>query len=185
MSDSSYISRLRAKHAVRRCFVLLFTIATTQLAIAESFSIHLVHPDNDAIVSSINPDVDLSDYMKIILPAEGKDEVVWASKKVEIGLSDLFGAAVTVPKPVFRHEQPIPSITISLTPGGSRKFADFTSQNVKRRAVILLDGRGLSAPEIGAPITSGVMGFAWLRSKQEAQSIVDRINALIAQNRSM
>ena len=181
-------------------FVLRFSISTPKHAMAESFSVHLVHPNNDALVSSLNTDLDLRDYMKVAFP-KSKDEVeiLWISKKIEIHITDLEEARVTVQKPPSREEieyarkyynleispEPIPAISISFTSSGSKKWADFTARNVKRRAAIILDGIPLMAPIIQEPITSGKVQIHGNFSKEEIQSIVDRINALISESRSM
>ena len=112
---------------------------------------------------------------------------------------DLEEARVTVQKPPSREEieyarkyynleispEPIPAISISFTSSGSKKWADFTARNVKRRAAIILDGIPLMAPIIQEPITSGKVQIHGNFSKEEIQSIVDRINALISESRSM
>jgi hypothetical protein len=194
------INRLRVSCIASFFFVLLFIISTPKHAMAEVFSVHLVHPNNHALVSSLNTDLDLRDYVKVTFP-KNKDEaeILWISKKIEIHITDLEEAHLTVQKPPSREEleyarkyynleiapEPVPAISISFTSSGSKKWADFTIRNVKRRAAIILDGIPLMAPIIQEPITSGTMQIVGDFSEEEIQSIVDRINALISKNRSM
>ena len=167
---------------------------------AETFSVHLVHPNNDALVSSLNTDLNLRDYMKVTFPKSKDDvEILWISKKIEIHITDLEEAHLTVPKPASREEleyarkyynleispEPVPAISISFTMSGGKKWAEFTTRNVKRRAAIILDGIPLMAPIIQDPIADGKVEIHGNFSKEEIQSIVDRINALIFESRSM
>lgn len=189
-------------------FVLLLITSTANNVLAQSFSIHLVHPDNDSIGSSPNADIDLRDYEKFTARRDGKDEVLWVSRKVELDISDIDEVNLTFPDQAFRREdlenlkkkypsmtpeidkliesidpQPRPTISMSFTPLGSRRLADFTARNVKRRAAIILEGKLLIAPVIIEPITGGTLQMIGDYSKQEAQTIIDRINELIAVKR--
>src|SRR5947209_4514994 len=80
--------------------VLLFMIPD---ALAESFSIHLIHPDNDH-VGLPKADTDLRDYEKFIDYRDGKEKVLWVSKTIELGIGDLDEAKVNFNKPPFRLE---------------------------------------------------------------------------------
>lgn len=158
-------------------------------AIADSFSIHLVHPDNDAIVSSLKSDSDLTEYVKIELAEDGKKVVLWVKKKAEIDISDLERAHLEfsplTPSLRLRGEKSFPQIHIWFTPHGSKKWADFTTRNAKKRTVFVLDGIALRAPVIFEPITSGRTTVAGDFSEKQAKEIVDRINDLIDRNRAM
>lgn len=74
--------------------LLLLIFSIKAHAIGESFSIHLVHPDNDAIVASLKNDSDLTEYMKIGLNQDGKDIVLWAKKQAEIDIGDVEKASL-------------------------------------------------------------------------------------------
>lgn len=175
-------------------YFLLLILSIQAHALGESFSIHLVHPDNDAIVSSLKNDSDLTEYMKIGLSQDGMDIVLWAKKKAEIDIGDIERASLesSPSAPSLRPRQkkvlyqgPSTDIHIWFTPQGSKKFADFTTRNTKRKTVFILDGIAIAAPVIFEPITGGQMGISGDFSDRQAKQIVDRINELIARNKSM
>jgi len=131
--------------------------------------------------------VDLQDYRKVVFPKKDKNEVLWINKHIDIDISALEKATLKWQKPFGTEsvQKPLPFISISFTQRGRKKWADFTTRNVKRRAAILLDGIPLMAPVIVAPITEGVAQIMGDISTEEAQRIVKRLNELIARNRSM
>jgi hypothetical protein len=178
------------------CFLLLgFSIEAH--AIEESFSVHLVHPDNDAIVSSLKNDFDLTEYMKIVLTEDGKDIALWAKKKAAIDIGDIDRASLEFPSlgpltPSVRSQsvdswdpKPFPQVRIWLSPKGSKKFADFTRRNIKKRAVVILDRIAIAAPLIFEPITDGRFVITGDFLESRGRQIVDRINKLLKRNKSM
>ena len=56
---------------------------------------------------------------------------------------------------VTRDELGLPAVGFSLTPDGTRRFAELTSQNIGKPLAILLDDQVQSAPIIEGPITGG------------------------------
>ncbi len=183
--------------AIRFSYFLLLVFSLNAYALTESFSIHLVHPDNDAIVSSLKKDLDLTGYMRIGLVQDGMDIVVWVEKKAEIAIGDLERADLEIPPsdPLkasvrprgvsFELVKPLPAVRIWFTPQGSKKFADFTRRNTKKRVGVVLDGIAISAPLIFEPITSGRVQIQGDFAESRAKQIVDRINELIERNKSM
>src|SRR5262245_22082288 len=136
-------------------FFLLLIFPIKAHAIGESFSIHLVHPDNDAIVASLKNDSDLTEYMKIGLTQDGKDIVLWAKKQADIDIGDVKKASLEfppldpTPRPRVKKtvdQGPSPELNIWFTPEGSKKFADFTTRNTRKRTVFILDGIALFDP---------------------------------------
>lgn len=178
------------------CFVLL-VFSLNAHALEESFSIHLVHPDNDAIVSSSKKDLDLTGFVRIGLVQDGIEKVVWVEKKAEIVIGDLERADLEIPpsdplKPSVRPRgisfellKPLPVVRIWFTPQGSKKFAEFTRRNTKKRVGVVLDGIAISAPLIFEPIPSGPVNIDGGFSESRAKQIVDRISELIEKNKSM
>jgi len=56
---------------------------------------------------------------------------------------------------VTRDDFGLPAVGFSLTPDGTRRFAELTSQNIGKPLAILLDDQVQSAPIIEGPITGG------------------------------
>lgn len=156
-------------------------VSETSVPMTGSFSIQLVHPDNNVIVSSPNSNVDLTEYTQVTLIEHDKKEVLWINKRIEIDITDVQEATLKWQKPPYV----IPIVFISFTQLGGKKWADFTTRNVKRRAAILVDGVPLIAPVIGAPITGGAAQIMGTLTEGEARRIVDRLNELIASGRPM
>jgi len=79
-----------------------------------------------------------------------------------------------------RFNEPI--VALELTPEGTKKFADITTNNVERRLAIVLDGKVQSAPNIREPIPSGeavISGRFDVNSASDL-AIVLRVGALPA-----
>lgn len=60
-------------------------------------------------------------------------------------------------------------VLIRLTPSGAEKLKRVSSGNVGKRLAILLDGRLLAAPVIGAPIPGGEAQLAGLKTDDAAR----------------
>lgn len=160
-------------------FATLFSVLIASRVAAEPFEIRLVHPSNDAIVSSKVESGDLSNYEKLILKQHGKDEVLWVNKKVELNIHDLKNAKAQFPKPPF-----LPMVALVFTENGAKKLSEFSSRNRKQRVAIILDGRLLIAPVIFEPLTEGRAAFSGDYKPAEIQSIADRINEVISKTRT-
>jgi preprotein translocase subunit SecD len=76
-------------------------------------------------------------------------------------------------------------VDVVLTEKGSKKLLDFTSQNVKRRVALFLDGKLLVVPIILDPLASGILSISGDFDRPEIQIITDRINALIREAASL
>ncbi|GEM_PF-2518977 len=67
-------------------------------------------------------------------------------------------------------------VELTLTEGGRRTFAEVTTDHVKERMGILVDGRLVSAPVINAPILGGRAIIAGNFTEQEAERIAETLN---------
>ena len=70
-----------------------------------------------------------------------------------------------------------PVISFKMTPSSARAFAELTTQNVGRKAAILIDGRVVSAPVIREPILGGSGQVSGHFSAQEARDIALRLSS--------
>lgn len=178
------------------CALLLVSLFNAAEARASSFSMHQVHPDNDAILNASNTKADLSGYMKMELSEDDRKITLWTKRHAEIDIHDLEKAIFVMIDPArdmpelarelgqtldFRQ---YPGIVLWFTPVGSKKLARFSALNVKRRTVVILDGVPLAAPIMIEPLTGGKIQLIPAWSKERTKQIVDRINKLIAKNRS-
>ncbi|MFH1339381.1 MAG: protein translocase subunit SecD [Candidatus Omnitrophota bacterium] len=75
-----------------------------------------------------------------------------------------------------------PIVAMEFNPEGTRKFAEFTANNVGRRLAIVLDGKPQSAPRIREEIPSGeaVISGRFTLEKAQDLALVLRIGALPA-----
>jgi preprotein translocase subunit SecD len=70
-----------------------------------------------------------------------------------------------------------PLIDITLTAKGSEQFATVTQQNLHKALAIVIDGHLTSMPTIQSPITSGKVQISGSFTEDEANDLVNRINA--------
>ena len=176
------------------CALLLVSLLNAPEARSNSFSMHQVHPDNDAILNASNTKVDLSGYMKIELVEGDKKIALWARRQAEIDIHDLEKVSLGMDDPaplaselgldIGQDLQPYPVVVFSFTPLGSKKLAKFSARNVKRRTVVMLDGTPLAAPIMIEPLAGGALRLIPDWSKERTKQVVDRINAHIAKTRS-
>jgi hypothetical protein len=89
------INGLFAKAVASVSFLCVALVAS--LAAGESFEVRLVHPNNEAIVSSKAQGTDLSNYEKWIWKQRSRNEELWVSKKVEIDIRDFKEGRFQVP----------------------------------------------------------------------------------------
>ncbi len=64
-------------------------------------------------------------------------------------------------------------VSLTWTPEGQRKWAEFTSQNVGNQVAVVLDGRVVSAPNIRQAITSGQTEISGDFSQKEATELAN------------
>jgi len=67
-------------------------------------------------------------------------------------------------------------VDFSLTPDGTRQFAEITSQNIGKRLAIVIDGRLITAPMIQSSITAGRGQITGTFTKQEARDLAAKLN---------
>jgi len=70
-------------------------------------------------------------------------------------------------------------VDFSLTPDGTRQFAEITGQNIGKRLAIVIDGRLITAPTIQSSINGGKGQITGTFTKQEAKDLAARINQAI------
>jgi len=70
-------------------------------------------------------------------------------------------------------------VDFSLTPGGTKQFAEITGRNIGKRLAIVIDGRLISAPTIQSQITGGKGQISGTFTKQEAKDLAAKINQAI------
>ncbi|MDO9556740.1 MAG: protein translocase subunit SecD [Coriobacteriia bacterium] len=70
-----------------------------------------------------------------------------------------------------------PSVTLSMDSAGAKTWADFTSANVGRQVVIVLDGIVQSAPVVNSPILSGDTEISGSFTAEEAKRLAAVLQA--------
>jgi len=70
-------------------------------------------------------------------------------------------------------------VDFSLTPDGTRRFAEITGQNLGKRLAIVIDGQLITAPIIQSSITGGKGQITGTFTKQEAKDLAAKINRAI------
>jgi len=70
-------------------------------------------------------------------------------------------------------------IDFSLTPDGTKRFAEITGQNIGKRLAIVIDGQLITAPTIQSPITGGKGQITGSLTQQEAKDLAAKINKAI------
>jgi len=70
-------------------------------------------------------------------------------------------------------------VDFSLTPDGTRQFAEITGQNLGKRLAIVIDGQLITAPIIQSSITGGKGQITGTFTKQEAKDLAAKINRAI------
>jgi SecD/SecF fusion protein len=70
-----------------------------------------------------------------------------------------------------------PIVSFTMTESSRRLFADFTAQNVGRKAAIRVDGRVVMKPVIREPILGGAGQLSGGFSVDEAKDIADRLSS--------
>jgi preprotein translocase subunit SecD len=71
-----------------------------------------------------------------------------------------------------------PIIEITFTKSGTEQFATITQENLHKRLAIVIDGRLTSAPTIQSPIPNGKAQISGDFSKEAANDLAKRINAI-------
>ena len=74
-------------------------------------------------------------------------------------------------QPNINNQSNEPTVSFTLDRLGSQKFGRATTDNVKKRLAIVLDGKVISAPTINEPITSGKGMISGNFSFQEATDL--------------
>ena len=75
-----------------------------------------------------------------------------------------------------RSRQNYWQVDFSLTPEGTKRFAEVTGQNLGKRLAIVIDGRLITAPVIQSPITGGRGQITGNFTKQEAKNLAAKLN---------
>jgi len=70
-------------------------------------------------------------------------------------------------------------IDFSLTPAGTKQFAEITGRNIGKRLAIVIDGQLVTAPTIQSPITGGKGQITGSFTEQEAKDLAAKINQAI------
>lgn len=70
-------------------------------------------------------------------------------------------------------------VNFSLTPDGTKQFAEITGQNIGKRLAIVIDGRLITAPIIQSSITGGEGQITGTFTEQEAKDLAAKINQAI------
>lgn len=70
-----------------------------------------------------------------------------------------------------------PEIEITFTETGRKRFADVTRESIGKRLAIVINGQLYSAPKIMSEIPGGKATISGDFSKQEAEALVEHINA--------
>ncbi len=153
-------------------------------AISASFEIRRVHPNNDAIVASKMPDIDLSQYEKWTWKWDKHTEDMWVSKQVDINIKDCTVAQSRVPPSPLPPYPALPMVDIVLTDVGEKKLAALSTQHMKKRIALILENKLLSVPIIIERMPDGRMSFSVDDTLAEAQKIASRINELIGEDRA-
>jgi len=97
-------------------------------------------------------------------------EKLYVQKKVLLDQAALKSVVAT------RSRQSHWQIDFSLTPEGTKQFAEITGQNVGKRLAIVIDGRLITAPTIQSSITGGQGQITGNFSKQEAKDLAAKLN---------
>jgi hypothetical protein len=73
------------------------------------------------------------------------------------------------------------NVRFSLTPDGTRRFAQITKENLGRRLAIIFDGKVVAAPSIQSTIAggTGIIALGGKNAREEAQRIADSIGRSI------
>ncbi len=70
----------------------------------------------------------------------------------------------------------VPVVVMNFNERGTQLFHDFTRQHVDDYLAVFSDGRLLTAPMINEAIPGGSAEISGFKTKEEAQSVADRIN---------
>lgn len=73
-----------------------------------------------------------------------------------------------------------PEIQMTFTKSGADRFAEITRENTKKRLAIIINGTICEAPIIQDPIFDGTAEISGMFTKQEAQAVVQQLNAAVA-----
>jgi len=76
----------------------------------------------------------------------------------------------------------LPSIAITFTEEGRRRFAAFTRDNIGTRLAIIIDGRLYCAPAIRAEIPGGKAEISGNFTEQEARNLAAKITEVVKKN---
>ncbi|MEX1179511.1 MAG: protein translocase subunit SecD [Cucumibacter sp.] len=106
---------------------------------------HLVHPTMTAAQARAQG---LPTGTEIVPAAEGGEELIF--EESQVGGEDLQDAQAS-----FDSQRSQWVVTFRFNTRGGITFGEITSQNVRRRFAIILDGTVITAPEILSPITGG------------------------------
>ncbi len=93
-------------------------------------------------------------------------ETLNISKRIIMSGENLIDA-----QPNFNNQSNEPTVSFTLDRFGSQKFGRATTDNVRKRLAIVLDGKIISAPTINEPITSGSGMISGNFSFQEATDL--------------
>ena len=79
------------------------------------------------------------------------------------------------------HSEGGPTVMITLTEAGGKRFGAITSSHVGKRIAIVLDGHLSSAPVVRDPILGGSLEISGNFTEAEAADLVRKLNQSIAQ----
>ncbi len=107
------------------------------------------------------------------LPVVGGKETVVLEPKVQLDVRAVAAAKTEI------DDFGRPRIALTFTPTGAKTFADITRAGIKRRLAMIVNGEVLSAPVIQSEIREGKAVITGSFTKQEAQTVADRINEAV------
>lgn len=93
-------------------------------------------------------------------------------KKTDLTGNDLQQTSVT-----FDSSTGSPQVQLVFTPEGTKKFADITKRNVKKRVAIVLDNQVIEAPNVNGPILTGNAVITGGFTTEQAKQLSVELNA--------
>jgi|SRR5208282_1350144 len=124
-----------------------------------------------------NPTAD-SEQLTVVQASDvtRQPEVLDIQKKVLIDRSDVKSAMVIVNDGTYGEGRGDVMISIKFTDAGTKRFAEVTRKNIRRRLAIIVDGRLYMAPHINSEIPGGEVQISGAFTKEEAENLAAKIN---------
>jgi SecD/SecF fusion protein len=148
------------------------TAVTNLISCGGHLEFHLVHENNDQIISNNQPvpaDYELLSHPETQPPAPPVVEKLVVKKQPETGLTGNIVQSANVSVDSMGQ----PSISFVLNPGSTATFAVVTRTNLHHRLAIVMDGRLYSAPMIATPVDTGRATIAGNFSRNEARQLAN------------